>query len=618
MDVHAPLQEGRGQAVHRRAVALDGSLEGQALAHAHDGDAVAAHVSAHEHGIPGLDAMGTDVDATGHDTDARSVDEHPVALAPVHHLGITGDDGHTALGRRRPHGLHHLAQLLDRIALLEHHAHAQPLRHGPAHGQVVHRTVDRQLADVAPGEEAGLHHVGVRGEGHAHPAQVQQGRVVPRVQGRVVEGGEHHLFQQLPHDPPPAPVGELDGVVAHGQGTVEFEIHGSAWEGRLFLVAPVAVVGRAGPFVAHHGRTERVVRGTAGAEGRALVGLDDALQHEAALALGGLGAADPLHLEAQLGVEGGVLRAQAPPALRDHADPAPGPVPHLEHGLDELLGRAVALGAHHPFVLVLDLVAARLELPDQHVDGLEQVHGLEARHHDGHLVLLGQGHVLRRAHDAAHVARGDEAVHPPLGRGQHRFQGRGHQDVGDQDGVVLQPPSPGLEDRHGVGRCRGLEAHREEHHLPAGVLLGDLQAVQGRVDDPHVPTPALHAEEVRGRARDPQHVAEGAEDHLRTLGDGHGLVDELDGRDADRAAGTMDEVDLRGQQLIEAEADDAVGLAPADLHEAPGAGHLAADGLHEAPRGSPVPVLVKELHPASPARTTPGPRTSLKHPARAR
>ena len=61
----------------------------------------------------------------------------------------------------------------------------------------------------------------------------------------------------------------------------------------------------------------------------------------------------------------------------------------------------------------------------------------------------------------------------------------------------------------------------------------------------------------------------------------------------------MDQTDGGGQQAIDAEAHDAVGLAAADLHESPGLGHPAMQGLHEGADGFFVPVLVQKLHGAS-------------------
>ncbi len=125
-----------------------------------------------------------------------------------------------------------------------------------------------------------------------------------------------------------------------------------------------------------------------------------------------------------------------------------------------------------------------------------------------------------------------------------------------------------------------------------GILLGQADGVHGRVDDPHVAPFRLHREEVLGRARHPQHVAEGAEDHLRPRGDGHGLVDHLHRRDAHRAARAMDQGDLGRQHFIQPEAHDGVGLPAADLHDVPGPGRDPGDGRRQLLGGLGVSIFV--------------------------
>ena len=61
---------------------------------------------------------------------------------------------------------------------------------------------------------------------------------------------------------------------------------------------------------------------------------------------------------------------------------------------------------------------------------------------------------------------------------------------------LRQPKLLRLPDGHGVAGRRGLEADREEHHLAVGVLLGQLDRVQRRVDHAHVPAGRLDAQQV--------------------------------------------------------------------------------------------------------------------------
>ena len=70
------------------------------------------------------------------------------------------------------------------------------------------------------------------------------------------------------------------------------------------------------------------------------------------------------------------------------------------------------------------------------------------------------------------------------------------------------------------------------------------------------------------RAGHAHHVAERGEDHVRFLGDGEAVVDAAHRQHAYRAAGTVDQLDVVGQQIFEAEAIDGVRVAAADFHEA--------------------------------------------------
>ena len=150
---------------------------------------------------------------------------------------------------------------------------------------------------------------------------------------------------------------------------------------------------------------------------------------------------------------------------------------------------------------------------------------------------------------------------------------------------------------------------REEDDPAVRVLPGEAQRVEGRVDDAHVAAARLHLEQVVVRARHAQHVAEGAEDHVRPGGDGDRAVDHLERRDADRAAGAVHEAHRRRQQLVHAELQDGVGLAAADLHERPGPGDRLADAAHDRVDGGGVAVLVDVAHQARRPGALPAPRS---------
>ena len=79
----------------------------------------------------------------------------------------------------------------------------------------------------------------------------------------------------------------------------------------------------------------------------------------------------------------------------------------------------------------------------------------------------------------------------------------------------------------------------------------------------------------------------------------------LAARDAaalEAAAAEMRERHGAGQELVDAEAHDGVGLPAADFHDGPGARHPARDQRRVARGGLCVAVLVDELHSASISR----------------
>ena len=162
-------------------------------------------------------------------------------------------------------------------------------------------------------------------------------------------------------------------------------------------------------------------------------------------------------------------------------------------------------------------------------------------------MLRGQGVVLRLAHHGADVARRQQALHLAVGGVQHRVQHRGHPHVAHQQGQVgdsLQQGSPGQQ-----GRCgsRGFEANGQEHHQPIGMVLGHGENVEGAVHHAHIAALGPHRQQVAAlAARYPQHVAEGAEDHLGPCRQLQGLVDPLAGGNAHGTAGAVDEANVGG------------------------------------------------------------------------
>ena len=79
---------------------------------------------------------------------------------------------------------------------------------------------------------------------------------------------------------------------------------------------------------------------------------------------------------------------------------------------------------------------------------------------------------------------------------------------------------------HGVGGSSGFKSYAEEDDLLVGILDGEFDRVERRINNAHVAAGALDLEEIAVGAGDAEHVAEGTEDDAGLRGDGQGLVDE--------------------------------------------------------------------------------------------
>ena len=338
------------------------------------------------------------------------------------------------------------------------------------------------------------------------------------------------------------------------------------------------------------------MRRAAAAEGHAIDGLGEALQNLGGDAFGGLFDARGFDVEAAFRIESGVFGTQSVAGRGDEADAAPFAVAHFEDFEHAVAGSSVALAGDGAHVLVFDFGAALFELADEHEDGFQEVEGLEAAHHEGDAEIAGEFLVFGVTHHGANVSGSDKALHAVVGEAEQETDSGGDEDVRDENGKIGEAFAGGLPDGHCIGGRGGFEAHGEEYHLTIGVLAGNGDGVHGGVGDAHVAAFGFHAEEIAGGAGNAEHVAVGDEGHAGHGGDGDSLVDDLERSDADRAAGSMDEFELRREKLIDAVAHEGVGLAAADFHENPGTGDGGGDFGNERAGELGVAILVDEFH----------------------
>ncbi len=119
--------------------------------------------------------------------------------------------------------------------------------------------------------------------------------------------------------------------------------------------------------------------------------------------------------------------------------------------------------------------------------------------------------------------------------------------MGNQDAEVLNLFARGLKNRHGIRRSRRLEAHREKDHLLVGMRPRQLQSVQWGINNPHVGAQSLGVKKTLRRARHPQHVAKGTEEHVRLSRNGDGAINHFQRSDTNGTAGAVDKRHLLGQ-----------------------------------------------------------------------
>ena len=145
------------------------------------------------------------------------------------------------------------------------------------------------------------------------------------------------------------------------------------------------------------------------------------------------------------------------------------------------------------------------------------------------------------------------------------------------------PSRSRLQHRHGVGRRRGLEADGEEHHLPLAARARAMrERVERRIDHAHVAAARLRRQQIcracraraacrrRSRGSRPGRAAMAIAWSISSTG-----VTQTG------QPGPCSSVIAVGQHLVDAVADDRVGLAAADLHDRPGPRGDARDRLGE-------------------------------------
>ena len=199
VNFNSGAQQLADQAGDRRRIALDRALEFQSFAHRHDGHAMPAQIAVYENRVAGPDAARRDGQRMFDHADAGRVDEQPVTLALVHHLGVAGNDLHAG-ARGGP--LHRGDDPPERVhgqPFLDDETGAEIEGAGAAHREVVHRAVHGQGADIAAGKKQRPHDIGIGRERQALSGEFEDARVVLRLQQVVAERRHEHFADEPVH-----------------------------------------------------------------------------------------------------------------------------------------------------------------------------------------------------------------------------------------------------------------------------------------------------------------------------------------------------------------------------------------------------------------------------------
>ncbi len=169
-----------------------------------------ADAAAEQHGIARTRPIRRDLDAGRNHAHPGRCDEHAVALAPLHHLGIAGDDGHAGRFGGGRHRLHDRSKVGQRKALFEDHPTRQIEGPGAGHGDVVDRAVHGEGTDVAAGKEQRRNDKTVGRHHHPASLHLEAGLVVALGEPGIIEVRLEQFLDQLRHRPAARAVAKFD------------------------------------------------------------------------------------------------------------------------------------------------------------------------------------------------------------------------------------------------------------------------------------------------------------------------------------------------------------------------------------------------------------------------
>ncbi len=195
------------------------------------------------------------------------------------------------------------------------------------------------------------------------------------------------------------------------------------------------------------------------------------------------------------------------------------------------------------------------------------------------------------------MPRGEKGVGGRFRVGADGAQNGRNQELRNQQGDIFQLTLLREIGQQRIGGRGGFEADREVDDLPARGFHREIERLEGGGDHADVGAFGLGGVEVAaGGGRHPQQVAERGDNGVRAGRDLNGVVQIGGRRDADRAAGTVQEPDVRRQQGVEGVPHDGVGLPAADFHDPRRAFGNTRDLRCESFDGGGIGIFAQMLH----------------------
>jgi hypothetical protein len=179
---------------------LHTALETQSFALGQHCDTMFGHGAGQDDEVAGLCLPTIDGHPRWNHTNSRGVDEDLVGRALGHHFGIAGHELHAGPIQRLAYTGQDALQIDNRKSFFQNQSHAEITWLGAAHGHIVDRAVNRQVADIAARKKNRIDHESIGRKSQSDTVQLEHGAVVERRQDGVVEQGHQHFSSELVGD----------------------------------------------------------------------------------------------------------------------------------------------------------------------------------------------------------------------------------------------------------------------------------------------------------------------------------------------------------------------------------------------------------------------------------